>query len=400
MGRGFSTFYHTIMVIMSISALVLTIMSATSCSFVKFDHQYKGDGRMLVAVQSDYNDRSLQSEEGQDEEDVFVQDTAEDIAWLPDEAVTGGEPAIGVDELPPDDVTVTVDETTEPDDVTVTVDETNEFEEDPTLPDDISVPEVDLSIPPADVTAPSLGDVALTENSSDMDDESPMGVAGQGDGLAKPFDGQAVGSTNSSSTGDVSGTGMRPDSTSDQVVEEPIVNDPSGVAGQGDGLAKPYDGPVGSTNSSGTGDVSGTGMRPGSTSDQVDESTYKEPYGAASDNTASSMEKEAVGAVSGTAGLFCEAEKSFSVGNLWRGSMEELEDEIALESEMNQSEELARYFAIVATLFSFTASTVLVIESVLGWRICCEKWIIGLVALLACVSQGITFLFFNSERYW
>ena len=369
MGRGFSTFYHTVMVIMSISALVLTIMSATSCSFVKFDHQYKGDGRMLVV--SDYNERSLQSE-GQDEEDAFVEDTAEDIAWVPDDAGT---------------------------DATVTVDETTEFEEDPILPEDISVPEVDLSLPPADVTAPSIGDVAQPENSSDEDDESPMGVSGQGDGLAKPFDGQALGSTNSSSTGDVSGTGMRPDSTSEQVVEEPI-NDPNGVTGQGDGLAKPYDGPVGSTNSSGTGDVSGTGMRPGSTSDQVDESTYKEPYGAASDNTASSMEKEAVGAVSGTAGLFCEAEKSFSVGNLWRGSMEELEDEIALESEMNQSEELARYFAIVATLFSFTASIVLVIESVLGWRICCEKWIVGLFALLACVSQGITFLFFNSERYW
>ena len=80
--------------------------------------------------------------------------------------------------------------------------------------------------------------------------------------------------------------------------------------------------------------------------------------------------------------------------------LEELENEIAIESDMNQSEELARNAAIVALIFGLLAAIILLLESVLGWTICCEKVIVGLLALMACISQGVTFLYFNSERYW
>lgn len=125
-------------------------------------------------------------------------------------------------------------------------------------------------------------------------------------------------------------------------------------------------------------------------------------YGASSNNTSAS--KAAI-QMSGTSGLFCESEKDFQFSSLWGGGkdmnkLEELENEIAIESDMNQSEELARNAAIVALIFGLLAAIILLLESVLGWTICCEKVIVGSLALMACISQGVTFLYFNSERYW
>lgn len=109
--------------------------------------------------------------------------------------------------------------------------------------------------------------------------------------------------------------------------------------------------------------------------------------------------EESVAQVSGDAGLFCDGQKSFSVTNLWGGTIAEFEEEIAEESDKNQSEELARNAVIAAAVFGSFAAVIVLIESVIGWRMWCERWIVGIVSAMACVSQGITFLFFNSERY-
>jgi hypothetical protein len=108
----------------------------------------------------------------------------------------------------------------------------------------------------------------------------------------------------------------------------------------------------------------------------------------------------AAAATTGDAGLFCNGIKSFTITSLWNGSYQDLEDKIANDSDRNQSEELARNAAIMASLFGIVIIVILSIGGSIGWRCFCERWVVGLVALMACVSQGITFLFFNSERYW
>ena len=109
---------------------------------------------------------------------------------------------------------------------------------------------------------------------------------------------------------------------------------------------------------------------------------------------------EAVATASGDAGLYCNGERSFSITNLWGGSIKELEEDLADMSDSNVSEELARSAVVTASVFGLVAVFILIMESLIGWRVCCERWIVGLVAMCACISQGVTFLFFNSERYW
>ena len=148
--------------------------------------------------------------------------------------------------------------------------------------------------------------------------------------------------------------------------------------------------------------MAGQGSTSSGTSEDTPGTEQSGMYGSSSSTStaASAMDEEAVAQVSGDAGLFCDGERSFSISNLWKGSLSDLENTIAMESDMNQSEEIARNAVIMATIFGTMAAFILVVESIVGWTICCEKWIIGLIALCACICQGITFLFFNSERYW
>jgi len=134
----------------------------------------------------------------------------------------------------------------------------------------------------------------------------------------------------------------------------------------------------------------------GSSENTQDEGAFGSSAGT---ENASAAGSEAVATASGDAGLYCDGQKSFSVTNLWKGSIKDLEEEIANESDKNQSEELSRNAVLAATIFGSIIAFVLVMESIIGWRVWCEKWIVGLVAIMACISQGVTFLFFNSERY-
>ena len=89
-----------------------------------------------------------------------------------------------------------------------------------------------------------------------------------------------------------------------------------------------------------------------------------------------------------------------SIFDIWKGTF--LDSEIAIDEESahDESEDMARNGAVVSITFGILVTFILVIETLFGWKMCCEKWIVGLLALCACVSQGVTFLFFNSERYW
>jgi hypothetical protein len=102
-------------------------------------------------------------------------------------------------------------------------------------------------------------------------------------------------------------------------------------------------------------------------------------------------------AMSGSAGLFCSA-NDVSIFDIWKF----LDSEIAIdnESDHDESEDIARNGAVVSITFGALVTFILVIETIFGWKMCCEKWIVTMLAVCACVSQGVTFLFFNSERYW
>ena len=140
--------------------------------------------------------------------------------------------------------------------------------------------------------------------------------------------------------------------------------------------------------------------------DEENDFPYGYPSNEDDNESASSFEatytangaSKAVATASGDAGLYCNGEQSFS--NLWGGSIKELEEDLADMSDSNQSEELARSVVVMASVFGLVEVFILIVESVIGWRVCCERWIVGLVAVCACVSQGVTFLFFNRERYW
>ena len=146
----------------------------------------------------------------------------------------------------------------------------------------------------------------------------------------------------------------------------------------------------------------------GDDEDEEDNFPYGYPSNEADNESASAPEatstangaSEAVATASGDAGLYCNGEQSFSITNLWGGSIKELEEDLADMSDSNVSEELARSAVVTASVFGLVAVFILIMESLIGWRVCCERWIVGLVAMCACVSQGVTFLFFNSERYW
>ena len=387
MGRLFSTIYHTIFVIVSISALVLTIMSATSCAFVKFDHQYKGDSRLLLSIKLDNHHRALQdtaddaaADATADEmmEDAFQSDMAED-------EITPDELADMVEDVPDDidvldeglgpDVTALTEDTSQPavdepaddepetttPDVTMDVDSAlDEANEGPDSSTTLTTAEEDEAAP--SIAAPSPDDIAEDEG---VDFSAP--TMGEGEGSDETGSGKVASMPEDDQSASF---GAPEDDESNNTFGEPT------TAGQG------------STSSGTSEDTAGTEQSSGM-------------YGSTSStSTVSAMDEEAVAQVSGDAGLFCDGERSFSISNLWKGSLSDLENTIAMESDMNQSEEIARNAVIMATIFGTMAAFILVIESIVGWTICCEKWIIGLIALCACICQGITFLFFNSERYW
>lgn len=314
MGRCFSTVYRIILVVISASALVFGIMSATSCAFVKFDHQYKGDRYLLDhnrALQGDTDPVPDGADGSPESGGTQTAETPETTAETTPEATTAASveaPAATVTEA-------TTAASVEAPAANATI-EANVTE---TTTAATSVETTPEATPAANLSPPSPADVPATSA------PSPAGT--------------------------------------------PKANTPSGGSPGGQGSSDP-------------------------------EKEDTNPFGSGNDSTgAADADSGAVASATGDAGLFCEGEKDLSITNLWGGTMQDLEDKIDEESDANSSEELARNAVLAATAFGSIVVFILLLESVIGWRVCCEKWIVGLIAMVACISQGITFLFFNSERY-
>lgn len=365
MGRGFSTAYRFVLVVVSVSALVLTIMSATSCAFLNFEHQYKNEGRLLFA-----GERALQ---------VPVETNLAEGATMeasPAEAApSDGTPvdAVPADGAPLDGTPVDVGTDFEAPADSSSVNSGTDFESpadgapvdgapaDGTLVDagtdfgapEAEVPALDAAAPDAEAQSPEL-----PENSPTVPE---VGVT-YGEGLATEGSESAASPT-------AAGEGASMDEEDDDnYYGFGDVKDPNGY---------PAD-----YAPSGSGGEQGEGA-----------------FGSAADTGSASAAEEPIATASGEAGLFCSGEQSFSITNLWKGSIQELEEDINEESDSNQSEEIARNAVLSAAVFGSVAVFVLVAEILIGWRVWFDKWIVALISLLACICQGVTFLFFNSERY-
>jgi len=117
------------------------------------------------------------------------------------------------------------------------------------------------------------------------------------------------------------------------------------------------------------------------------------------DENATNLNTVAPTAIKGSAGLFC-APNDDSIYNVWKQTFISSGNTTNEETAHDESEDLARNGAVISATFGALVALILVVECMLGWKICCEKWIVSLLALSASISQGMTFLFFNSGRYW
>jgi hypothetical protein len=371
----------------SISAVVLSIISATSCAFVTFDHQYKASStapsaggrnkkkrRMLMLMK--WKERVV---EGLNLRSRRVQDDGSNAA-LPSSLLDEDGNPIDEDGIPID----------------------------PNF-DLLMEPGVQLTeAEPSDamagtVTAPSDTTAGTTSSNG------PNSVAGDTmAGTVTDPSGSTNGTTPSNGPNSVGGDSMAgtvtaPSDTSNSTTPS---NGPNSVGGDAMAGAVPASG-----QDEDTGDVD---FGPGSNGDSMAESfvggsstpqisgggggsTYgSSAYGSSSMASASG----ASAIVKGDAGLFCDTDPSFTYTSLWNGgSVKAFEAEIASESDNNRSEEVARNAVLAAAIVGAFMATILTIECLLGWKMCLEKWFVGFLAMVACISQGVTFAFFNSQRY-
>ena len=211
MGRVFSTIYHIIFVALAITALVFTIISATSCAFVKFDHQYSSSGRLLTNFQLDneHNNNRVLQDDKEDDVDVdeesmqgldmglpadmgppddvdvsgFDEDAAETATTTVEDEDAGTVPAATLGDVPNEEPVVDAADVAESS--TAAGDDASDIDV-ADLPEDISVPEVDLDVTPQSVMEDASGsdvedaevvDVGVdfsapvTESSAPADDE-------------------------------------------------------------------------------------------------------------------------------------------------------------------------------------------------------------------------------------
>ncbi|KAL3776055.1 hypothetical protein ACHAW5_002791 [Stephanodiscus triporus] len=292
-GRVFSTVYRVVLVGLSLSALVMSIMSATSCAFIEFNHQYKDDRRQLTFASADPS-----SEGG------------------------GGHRAR---KLPPSTA----------------------------MPSDEGTSQGDA----AATTTHANGTVTTTHANGTMTTTHANGTA----------------------------TTTHPNGTA-------TTTHPNGTAT--------------TTHVNGTTTTAATHAAAPSPSATRPPASVPAPtvvQGSASAvssaSSAGAVSAGAAAAAAGESGLFCDGTKSVWITDLWGGTFEDVEGMIDDESDGNQSEKLARNAAIAAAIFGSVAVIILVLGTIVGWRCACEGSIVGLVCLMACVSQGVTFLFFNSVRY-
>jgi hypothetical protein len=377
MGRAFATVYRIVLVGVSLAALILSIMSATSCAFIKYDHQYKDDnandgGRFLFSLSSS---SSLSSSFDVTHQRQLPQSTA-----MPenDDAPTDDAPT---EDAPTDDAPLTTTTTT-----TTTTDDA--------MTDDGATKDV--------ITHSNGTKTTTTKHSNGTSTVAhlhPNGtkVTTHSDGTTTitshptPTTTTSTGGGNNQITHAAGGTTSvvkHTNGTTTAIMKHPngttVTNNPDGTS---------------TTVHNSINVVADDDSIPVN-DDATSPSTSTPALGSSSSSSSSSVITGAAAATTGDAGLFCNGIQSFTITSLWNGSYQDLEDKIADDSDRNQSEELARNAAIVASLFGSVIIVILSIGGSIGWRCFCERWIVGLAAFMACVSQGITFLFFNSEQYW
>lgn len=339
MGRTFTTVYHFLLVSISISALVLSILSATSCQFLTFDHQYKGTGRFLYGLEIT---RSLQTGAAAAGADAATEDAL----------------VSGAASSTPEDLAAKMT-TAEKDALMAAEQEAQEA--------------LELVSGAASSTAEGLAEKMPTAEKDAL-------MAAEQEALeelaAKTAAAGGAAEETAAVTETVATAAAIPVAEVTATVITPTVTAPAPAP-------KPYPkSPTAPTSFN---------LTPASPTAMKEAAGYVDAY---TDN-----KSVVVATASGDAGLYCDGEKKFSVTNLWKGTIQDLEQEIVSESDKNQSEELARNAVLAATVFASVITFIVVMEGLFGWRVWFERWILGLAAIMACISQGITFLFFNSQRY-
>jgi len=405
MGRIFSTTYRVFLAIMSIAAMVLSFMSATSCTFLTYnhEHQYASNNRFLQATSMTGADDNNLQDEAKELLDTVTKEIEEESNSPNevdgDEETTGTRPTVSAGVLAGNEDAVVPYGVSED----MIVDEKNAVP--PT-----GIPEIDLS----DIVTPTL-----PAAKDDLDDPTSGVLSTQDLGGESTTESTktSLSYPRPSPTGStpeagerVPTSGSRPSIGSSVPREPPSTGSTPEAPTAGErvpisetrptpGSSVPRESPsTGSTPEAPTAGervpVSGSSTRP-----TLGTSVPREPSPSFGDVNSAAKPTEPDVVVTGEAGLFCDGQKKFDVRKVWKGSFDELEEEIGVESENNQSEELARNAVIASAVFGTIIAFIVVLECVLGWRMCLERYIIGLIAICASISQGVTFLFFNSKRY-
>ena len=336
MRRLFSTAYRLLLTAAAISAMVLSILSATSCDFLDFVGPYGANGRSLI-YQSKIT-RQLQT---------------------------------------PGDVNMTLPGAFNPDE--------GDPEGDTTTPTTVGLVNTDYLAQLAD----SISQVGLNLT-DDVADEAASQAAGVVTATINASDETALPSDVDLAKPDASAKAPGSVAVDEEtVVDTTPLDDGSSSGGEDSALEESTDTVIplqdlkDDVESSNETDFTSL----------ADDFLDKIPTNVYGQNASASV------AISGSAGLFCAA-NDMSILDVWKGTFVKSEVAIDDASNSDESEDIARNGAVVAITFGAIIAFILLVETVFGFRMCCEKWIVGIFAQCACFSQGLSFLFFNSERYW
>lgn len=419
MGRKFATFYRIILMATSISAVVVSIISATSCAFVTFDHQYKtssssssgsstatgggNGGRRMLMITNELRERVIgglrrrRVQAGNwDNGDGDGTTTEEEFDPTPWDGTTTQEEFDKFDPIPedgPSDVEdvmgINMDGFPNTDEETAAINAaalSNAGQQEPEFD------ALGNELGPGPVVNDPMAETyeAGSEGTTYTPNNGPNSIGG--DTMAVTVSEEpSEGSTYNPSNGPNGvGDAMAGTVTSETSGIDAPSNGPNGVGG--DAMAGTVTEPSGTTESAPSNGPNGIGGDP--MAGQYSGGSSTPQSGSAYGSSSTSSAAPAI--VKGDAGLFCQP----NYKDLWNnGNVNAFEAEVASESDYNKSEEIARNAVLAAVIVGAFMATILTIECLLGWQMCLEKWFIGFLALVAVVSQGTTFAFFNSQRY-
>lgn len=365
MGTKIATFYRVLLVAVSTAALVLSILSATSCQFLDYDHQFSS-----AAVSGTRRSRFLQDGDGDGTDVDMGTDMGTDMG--------NDFPGTAQDE---NEIDVTGLGEGEPDETSALL--------------DTAAP----APAPATTTAASLIPTFVKMSSSPVADDPLNDLAAMIDAHSG---GGSASANGTSEAGGLNATDLGLGGDQDEGGEE------GGTEGETEGEAEGE-----------TGDANATTPTPGSFPSSLPASeptgTGMEPSPSVPQQQQQPSSSDSGILVQGSVGLFCNEEQTISqilFGSSSSSSesttfteaekqkLQNLQDEIAAESSNEESEELARNGAIAAFVFGAFIWLILFLECLFGGTMWCEKYVIGILGVAACICQGVTFLMFDSNRYW